>query len=509
MVAWAWQGYVSHAWGFDELKPLSSGGSDWLHLGLTVVDGLDTLRLAGLEEEYAAAREWVVSHLDFSEPHEPLVWANVFETTIRVLGGLVAAHHLTPGGDEALLQKAMELAPRLAKAFEGNPTGIPLSDVNLASLRVKSPDWGSDSSVSEASTLSLEFSAVSAAAAEPSWAAGGDGAASAGGGNGSRLFSSAAALAESRLTLSAAAAAALRSQRAVMAAASNHDGLVVGKFISPQSGHFTPPRFATLGARVDSYYEYLLKGWLHTGKTDAALLTAYQNAVHAITTQLLVRSEELGVVYVAEADMGGARPSLTPKMDHLVCFYPGLLALGHLHGVRPRREHAAAEAEALERLGLGANATQLDAARSLAAACHAMYDNPLGMGPEIAYFEGPSGINIHPADGHSLLRPEYVESLFILWRVTGEQRWRDWGWDAAVAIQKHARVDGGGYASVSSVSSARPQLRDHMESFFLAETLKYLLLLFSDDEGLLPLDAVVFNTEAHPLPITRPQAPAL
>ena len=131
-----------------------------------------------------------------------------------------------------------------------------------------------------------------------------------------------------------------------------------------------------------------------------------------------------------------------------------------------------------------------------------MYENPLGMGPEIAYFEG-AGMSIHPADGHSLLRPEYVESLFVLWRVTGEQKWRDWGWDVAMAIQKHARVPKGGYASVNSVSAAHPELRDHMESFFLAETLKYLLLLFSDSD-VLPLDQYVLNTEAHPLPILRP-----
>ena len=42
---------------------------------------------------------------------------------------------------------------------------------------------------------------------------------------------------------------------------------------------------------------------------------------------------------------------------------------------------------------------------------------------------------------------------------------------------------------------------DKMESFWLAETLKYFYLLFSDDPDLIPLDEFVFNTEAHPLPI--------
>ena len=192
-----------------------------------------------------------------------------------------------------------------------------------------------------------------------------------------------------------------------------------------------------------------------------------------------------------------------PKQDHLVCFYPGLLTLGHVHGVRPRAEAAAAEAEALERLGLGGNATQLDVAVGLAAGCRAMYEaSPQGMGAEIAYFEGDSGISIRPADSHSLLRPEYVESLFLLWRATGEQRYRDWGWDVVRALEAHARVPTGGYASVESVLSPVASQRDHMESFFVAETLKYLLLLFSEADSL-SLDDWVFNTEAHPLPVMR------
>lgn len=79
---------------------------------------------------------------------------------------------------------------------------------------------------------------------------------------------------------------------------------------------------------------------------------------------------------------------------------------------------------------------------------------------------------MHQGDGHSLLRPEYVESLFVLWRATGNQTYRDWGWDVAAGVERAARVPTGGYASVADVGAAQPALRDHMESFFLAETLK-------------------------------------
>jgi len=328
--------------------------------------------------------------------------------------------------------------------------------------------------VSEAATLVLEFSAVAAAAgAHPS----------------AQLLS--------------VAAAGLRAQSAVMTAAAGHNGLVTAKFISTSTGKFTSGSVVTLGARVDSYYEYLLKAWLHSGKlaTDPRL-RAYQDAVHAITTQLLVRSPTHDFVYVAELDNG----RLIAKMDHLVCFYPGLLALGHAHGVRPRPEHAEREQLALAALGLGDSATQLDAARAITAACRAMYTaSPTHLGPEIAYYEGDEGVQIHKGDGHSLLRPEYVESLFILWRVTGEQQYRDWGWEVAQAIETHARVPSGGYASIENVMAQPDSVvqRDHMESFFVAETLKYLGMLFDDRADTVNLSEWVLNTEAHPLPIMK------
>lgn len=58
----------------------------------------------------------------------------------------------------------------------------------------------------------------------------------------------------------------------------------------------------------------------------------------------------------------------------------------------------------------------------------------------------------------------------------------------------------GGYTDLNDVTKIPPPSRDKQESFFLAETLKYLLLLFSDD-SVVPLTDYVFNTEAHPLPI--------
>ena len=86
------------------------------------------------------------------------------------------------------------------------------------------------------------------------------------------------------------------------------------------------------------------------------------------------------------------------------------------------------------------------------------------------------------ADTRYLLRPEVVESLFLLWRATHRQRYRDWGWQIFRALEMHTRVATGGYAELQDVLQVPAKQVDRMESFFIAETLKYLFLLFSDDQ---------------------------
>ena len=109
--------------------------------------------------------------------------------------------------------------------------------------------------------------------------------------------------------------------------------------------------------------------------------------------------------------------------------------------------------------------------------------------------------SFQPADTHNLQRPETVESLFYLYRITGEKQYQEWGWNIFQAFEKHTKLPEG-YASIGNVKSAQfPNHRDKMESFFLGETLKYLYLLFSEDPTLFPLNKWVFNTEAHAFPV--------
>lgn len=97
----AWKGYKSFAWGQDELKPLSRSFNEWFGLGLTLVDALDTMWLMDLREEFEEARNWVAADLNVSRD----VFVNLFETTIRVLGGLLSAYHLSK--DTVFREKAV------------------------------------------------------------------------------------------------------------------------------------------------------------------------------------------------------------------------------------------------------------------------------------------------------------------------------------------------------------------------------------------------------------------
>ena len=85
-----------------------------------------------------------------------------------------------------------------------------------------------------------------------------------------------------------------------------------------------------------------------------------------------------------------------------------------------------------------------------------------------------------------------------MYRATRDPVYREWGWKIFMAFEKHTRLEEG-YASISDVFI--PKYTDKMETFYLAETLKYLYLLFSDDFSVLSLNDYVFNTEAHPLPV--------
>ena len=99
----AWKAYRKYAWGKDELKPVSKSSNQWFKLGLTLIDSLDTMWLMGLTKQFNAARSWVANEMVIAQD----VDVNLFETTIRVLGGLLSTYHLT--GDKLFLDRAVSL----------------------------------------------------------------------------------------------------------------------------------------------------------------------------------------------------------------------------------------------------------------------------------------------------------------------------------------------------------------------------------------------------------------
>ncbi|XP_043701781.1 mannosyl-oligosaccharide 1,2-alpha-mannosidase MNS3 [Telopea speciosissima] len=482
----AWSGYKNYAMGYDELMPLSKRGIDGLGgLGATIVDALDTAMIMGIDEIVLEAGTWIEKNLAQRISEKDQV--NLFETTIRVLGGLLSAYHLS-GGEHGMDSKAVkgpnpivyldvakDLADRLLVAFTSSPTSVPFSDVVLRD-RSAHPAPDGLSSTSEVSSVQLEFNYLSIISGDPKYGL------------------EAMKVLEHLKTLPKV------------------EGLVP-IYISPHSGEFSGENIR-LGSRGDSYYEYLLKVWLQQGTNRDGNLKylheMYEESMKGVRNLLVRKSIPKGLVFVGELPYG-SKGAFSPKMDHLVCFLPGTLALGATKGITKRKamEENMLTFEDLENLKL---------AEDLAKTCFEMYSvTSTGLAPEIAYFhiegdteggldggnkssEYVNDIIIKQADRHNLLRPETVESLLVLYRVTEDPKYREWGWQIFEAFENYTKIDSGGYSSLDDVTHLPPQRRDKMETFFLGETLKYLYLLFGDS-SIIPLDKFVFNTEAHPFPI--------
>jgi mannosyl-oligosaccharide alpha-1,2-mannosidase len=124
----AWNGYKKHAWLQDEVSPISGGyRNDFGGWGATLVDTLDTLLIMGMDGEFTTA-VLALKKIDFSTS-KYLMQVNVFETTIRYLGGLLSAHDLSDGKYPILLEKAKELGEMLYMAFD-TPNRMPVTRWN-------------------------------------------------------------------------------------------------------------------------------------------------------------------------------------------------------------------------------------------------------------------------------------------------------------------------------------------------------------------------------------------
>lgn len=170
------------AMGCDEYHPISKKGSNLTEaggIGYTVVDALDTIMMMGLDEEYVRARKWVDEKLDFEKDgqfntfevrlnHGSQSCIHLVQTTIRVLGGLLSAYHLS-GGDKLYLDRAVDVADRIMYTFD-TPSGLPLPMINLAKrVGIPDRDYPHLVSTAEVSTLQLELRYLSILTGEDSY----------------------------------------------------------------------------------------------------------------------------------------------------------------------------------------------------------------------------------------------------------------------------------------------------------------------------------------------------
>jgi len=232
----------------------------------------------------------------------------------------------------------------------------------------------------------------------------------------------------------------------------------------------------SFGTDGDSFYEYLLKTWILNGKQENKYIELYRNAIRGMKDQLLVQEGEAW--FVPRMEEG----KLKDKFEHLTCFLPGTMALGAYVKANPSDDM---------------NKDDLEVAEEVSDTCVALYETGReGLAPDQISFTEDG--EIMPVDNRYLLRPETVESLFYLWRITKKPRYRREGWEIFKAIQSNCRTEYG-YTTVV-LENDEIEGEDSEPSWFMAETLKYLFLLFSDD-NVVPLDKYVFNTEGHPFPI--------
>lgn len=187
---------------------------------------------------------------------------------------------------------------------------------------------------------------------------------------------------------------------------------------------------------------------------------------------------------------------ISSRVSHLGCFYPGSVALGVISG-------AVVTEEKIERY--------LGFAQAMLLTCWELYaSSESGLGADSGTIDPATG-KLRVESSQYFQRPEVVESLFYMWRATHDPRWREMAWSIAQAIETYCRVDCG-YTGVEDVmvsDSEDVSYDDVQQSWFLAETLKYLYLIFEDDSKIDISQGWVFNTEAHPVRASSPTAQAM
>ncbi|KAK4181716.1 glycoside hydrolase [Triangularia setosa] len=505
----SWDAYRKYAWGRDELLPEKLIGKDtFAGWGATLVDSLDTLWIMGLKDEYkeAVRKTGNINWDRTTSPH-----CSLFETTIRYLGGLLSAYDLS--GDKILLDKAIELGDMLYAGFD-TPNHMPANSFNFGEAKTGSlrPSMGESSAA--AGTLSLEFTRLTQLTSDP------------------KYFNAVSGI--TRALEKTQDDTNLPGMWPVFIDVSRND---------PENPISVKGSSFTLGASADSAYEYFSKMYILLGGLDPTYKKLHLKSMATARKHLLFRPMLPDLYPATPPDVllsgnvyanGQDIIDLQPQVQHLGCFAGGMFALGG------KLFHETAHVKIGEQLARG---------------CAWAYDAfPSGIMPEVSeiipcpapssapspskeeeeeefpqckwddtvYKQATTTPGRYPKpfkavqDASYLLRPEAIESIFIAYRITGKKDLLDIAWRMFTSVQKATETKEA-YTAISDVNAVageeqvdahgrgvrRSRTKNSMESFWIAETLKYYYLIFSEPD-LISLDDYVFNTEAHPLKIPKP-----
>ncbi|KAI8358642.1 glycoside hydrolase [Mortierella sp. GBAus27b] len=442
--AHAWFGYKKHAWGHDEVRPVTGGFVDRFNgWGATMVDSLDTLVIMGFNKEFDEALDWVKNSFDMTK--NPTERVQFFETIIRYLGGFLSAYDLT--GEKVLLDKAEELGGYMLNAFQNR-----IFPAGRVAVQESANNFTSSGFVlAEIGTIQLEFSRLSMLTGNPVYDQ-----------KGRRIFD------------------------LLSTATSELPGLLPVYAQEKERYHYSSFK-ATLGGMADSYYEYLLKEWIILDGKAPLYRKMFEEAADSAAKYMVMMPDNGSKDYAILGTVYSTSKIPYPDMAHLACFMSGSFAMGAKYFDRPK---------------------DMVVAKQIAEGCYLGYHHSTtGLGPEDMKFDVGRDAKTFVVDRDNfysrissrteyILRPETLESLWILYRLTGEKKYQDKAWEIFQSLERSCRTKIA-YSGLSDVN--RPGSHDdRMESFFMAETMKYLYLIFSTPD-VISLDDFVLNTEAHPL----------
>lgn len=519
----SWQQYVDHAWGKDEVKPVSNQSQNpFTGWAATMVDTLDTLKIMGLDDEFDKAVNYI-KDIDFTSTFREDI--PLFETVIRYLGGLISAYDLSQ--EKVLLDQATVLADNLMGVFD-TPNRMPLLFYKWQDKDTKYKYLaGTDSSVAGTGSLTVEFMRLAQLTKDAKYYDAVDritdhfnevikpkspipgllpGNVDSSGCN-VVYTDSDNANKDDTVTLNK------RDDMEPALVPSGTDGEYVRAHCRPQEMDLAANKDVSFqfGAGIDSTYEYFMKTYQLLKGADDKYKKLYEDLLEPAKKYILykpkVQNNDKILFLGSQSVNSDGSFSAGYGMQHLTCFAGGMFALGG------------------KLLG---RSEDLDIAERVTQGCVWAYNaTKTGVMPESlnvdpcdnredwdaeCNFDGssspdmPSGIKSMSEKYY--LRPEAIESVFYMWRVTGDVKWRDQGWDMVKSILKLTAIKDSsgqtvGYSGVKDVnddSGNKDNLADVAESFWMAETLKYSYLLF-DDFDRISLDDYVFNTEAHPFKV--------